>query len=168
MYKIVAIKKPKIGLLGWLHLNTQLPLFISISSKDIALMLLDKVPQSRIRIIFEALSEDLKTDKNIFMLALSKANHHDVNSMFIQSKSLMEDKEVMLLALLKAPSNDTSYVLAKSKTLINDREVVLFALHRSNYVGRQKIYATLNKALQDDPEIITLYMASLLRKTNTN
>jgi hypothetical protein len=168
MYKIVAIKKPKIGLLGWLHLNTQLPLFLCISSKEMALMLLDKVPQSRIRIIFEALTENLTIDKDIVLASLRNANHHDVYHILVQSNSLKEDKEVLLLALQRTTPNDICYVLAKSKTLINDREVVLFALNKSNYVGRQKIYATLNKTLKDDPEITSLYMASLLRRTTSS
>ncbi|MEI7941654.1 MAG: hypothetical protein WCH76_00610 [Candidatus Riflemargulisbacteria bacterium] len=165
MYKIIAIKKPTFGLLGWLHIHTQLPLFLSISSKEMALMILTIVPQSRIRIIFEALTENLKIDKDIVMLSLGNAHHHDVYHILTKSKSLKEDKDVMLLALLKTTPNDTSYVLAKSKTLINDRDVVLFAINKSNYVGRQKIYASLNKTLQDDPEITSIYLASLLRKT---
>lgn len=173
--KIIAIKqknngytewlaKKANGLLSWLHLNTQLPLFLSISSKEMALMLLEMVPPSRVVIIFESLSDKLKEDKGIVMFSISRAKNNDVYSIILQSKSLLEDKDVFLLALHKADTNDISYLLPKSKTLKNNKEIVLIALRRSNNLGRQRIYTSLHPTLQLDTEITSFYIKSILRK----
>lgn len=132
--KIISIKE-NFGLMGWLLLHTNMPLLTSISSKKMALMLFTKATSNRIGLIFDALTQELKEDKDILMLALSKATIPDVSHILTLCNALHEDRDVILLALQRSKTNDI-----------------------------KRIYLSLNKELQENHEITLIYRTAIFRR----
>ncbi|MEI7941652.1 MAG: hypothetical protein WCH76_00600 [Candidatus Riflemargulisbacteria bacterium] len=133
--KIISLNEEKFGFMGWLFLHTNMPLLTSISSKRMALMLFTKAAPIRIGLIFDALTKELKEDKDTVMLALSKATIPDVYHILTLCNTLHEDRDFILLALQRSKTNDI-----------------------------KRIYLSLNKELQDDLEITLIYKAAVFSR----
>ncbi len=165
--KVISIKEPKLGIMGWLikltYRNPDLSdVAMSLMQKlspEQAIALITAIPKAKIKTVFADLSNKLRANTEVVVATLSTANYYDLESIYNALYEDVKQNEDVLAAYLSHTSRAFLYhtlkqLLTTNPDLINNKKVILAALRNAQDYDTKKIFVSLPDALKEDIDII--------------